>query len=84
MESLVGRSQNVAAIIERKKIKENGDSYSSTIEDLNNALMELRGEADKANKKSFSKAWSDLDNVDSKSDMTDTKKELLSFSFSRK
>ena len=63
---------------EIKKIKENGDSYSSTIEDLNNALMELRGEADKANKKSFSKAWSDLDNVDSKSDMTDTKKELLS------
>lgn len=63
---------------EIRKIKENGDSYGSTIEDLNNALMELRGEADKANKKSFSKAWSDLDNVDSKSDMTDTKKELLS------
>ena len=63
---------------EIRKIKENGDSYGSTIEDLNNALMELRGEVDKANKKSFSKAWSDLDNVDSKSDMTDTKKELLS------
>lgn len=62
---------------EIRKIKENGDSYGSTIEDLNNALMELRGEADKANKKSFSKAWSELDNVDSNSDMKNTKEELL-------
>lgn len=51
-----------------------------TLEDLKNKVKSLNAknqDTSDSKKKSFKQAWKDLDNVDSKSDMKNTKKDLL-------